>query len=54
MNKISVIIPTYEHAPLIKRCLEWVVAQSRKADEIIVVDDGCVDGTSVFVKFVVL
>lgn len=50
MNKISVIIPTYEHAHTIERCVSSILAQSRKADEIIIVNDGSTDGTSDILK----
>lgn len=40
--KISVVIPTYRRAPLLKRCLEALVNQSIPKDsyEIVVVSDG--------------
>ncbi len=45
--KLSVVIPTYNSAPLILRCLESLEQQtSRKAEfEVIVVDDGSTDDT---------
>lgn len=45
MNSISVIIPTYNRAHLLPRCLDSVISQELKPLEIIVVDDGSTDAT---------
>ncbi len=45
MKRISVIIATYQHAQTVGLCLESLFAQTRKPDEVIVVDDGSTDGT---------
>ncbi|HAU66093.1 MAG: hypothetical protein UT30_C0002G0006 [Candidatus Uhrbacteria bacterium GW2011_GWF2_39_13] len=45
MNRLSVIIPTYQHAMTLYRCLEALFLQSRLPEEIIVVDDGSTDDT---------
>lgn len=43
--QISVIIPTYNRANTLPRALDSVLAQSRPANEIIVIDDGSSDET---------
>jgi|GEM_PF-4870465 len=43
---ISVIVPTYQHAPYIKECLDSILAQRLSVPfEVIVGDDGSTDGT---------
>jgi glycosyltransferase involved in cell wall biosynthesis len=45
MFLISIIIPAYNRAALLKNCLESVLAQHYPVFEIIVVDDGSTDNT---------
>lgn len=44
MYKVSVIIPVYNVAPYITRCLESILGNTYKNIEIICVDDGSTDG----------
>lgn len=48
--KISVIIPAYNRVATLARAIDSVLAQSYRADEIIVVDDGSSDATSEVAK----
>lgn len=48
--KISVVIPAYNAERTIRRAIESVLAQTRPADEIIVIDDGSLDATAQVVR----
>ena len=50
MTAISVIIPTYNRSRLLNRSLESVLKQTRQADELIVIDDGSTDDTSMLIQ----
>lgn len=41
--RLSLVVPVYNVAPFLPQCLDSLIAQTRPADEIIVVDDGSTD-----------
>lgn len=49
-NSVTVVIPTYNRAALLGRALASLGAQTRRPEEIIVVDDGSSDGTAALVR----
>ena len=48
--RISVVIPAYNAERTVGRAIDSVLAQTRAADEVIVVDDGSTDGTADVVR----
>lgn len=42
---ISVVVPSYNDAAMLERCLDALARQTRPADEIVVVDNGSTDAT---------
>jgi len=50
MHTISVIIPTYNRAGMLRNALDSVLAQSLLPCELIVVDDGSTDGTKKIIE----
>lgn len=47
---LSVVLPNYNHAAVLPRALEALIAQDRPADEIVIVDDGSTDGSRAVVE----
>jgi glycosyltransferase involved in cell wall biosynthesis len=44
-DRLTVVMPTRNHAPYIRRALDSLVAQTRRPDHILVIDDASTDGT---------
>ena len=45
MPRVSVIVPSFNHAPFLRECLDSVLGQQGVELELIVVDDGSTDGS---------
>ena len=49
-SSICALIPTYNRAPMIKECIDSILAQTRPVQQIIVINDGSTDNTQDVVK----
>jgi glycosyltransferase involved in cell wall biosynthesis len=47
---VAVIIPTYNNAHFLERCLASIQSQTQPVDEIVVIDDGSTDNTDALLK----
>lgn len=50
MSKISVIVSTYNYAQYFPKCLDSTLSQTRKPDEVLVIDDCSIDNTAEIIK----
>ncbi len=50
MSEISVLIPSYNHAPFIERALRSVFKQTLKPKKLIVIDDGSTDNSAEIIE----
>lgn len=48
--KVTVITPTYNRLNLLKRAIKSFLAQDYENSELLILDNGCSDGTSEFLK----
>lgn len=46
MTLISVVVPSWNDATMLRRCLAALAVQTRQADEVVVVDNGSTDDTA--------
>lgn len=48
--RVTALVPTYNRAQYLTECLNSLLTQSRKPDQIVVIDDGSTDGTESIVS----
>lgn len=44
-KRISVLVPSYNHARFVERCIRSIAGQTRPPSELLVIDDGSTDGS---------
>lgn len=49
-SSVSVLVPSYNHAPFVERTLRSIFAQSLKPKKLIVIDDGSKDESAVIIR----
>lgn len=49
-TRVTALVPTYNRAQYLPECLDSLLTQSRKPDQIVVIDDGSTDGTESIVS----
>ena len=54
MSEVSVLVPSYNHAPFIERTLRSIFAQTLKPKKLIVIDDGSKDESVEIIRRVLL
>ena len=50
MSEISVVVPSYNHAPFVERALRSIFSQTLKPKKLLVIDDGSQDGSVEIIK----
>lgn len=50
MSSITVLVPSYNHAPFVERTLRSIFAQTRRPEKLIVIDDGSRDGSAAAIE----
>ncbi|MDQ3798041.1 MAG: glycosyltransferase family 2 protein [Acidobacteriota bacterium] len=50
MSAVSVLVPSYNHAPFVERTLRSIFAQTLKPEKLIVIDDGSKDESAAIIR----
>ena len=50
MSRVSVVVPSYNHAGFVERTLRSIFAQTRQPDQLIVIDDGSKDESAAVIE----
>lgn len=45
VSEIFVVVPSYNHAPFVEKCLRSIISQTHKPKKLLVIDDGSSDGS---------
>jgi alpha-1,3-rhamnosyltransferase len=45
-----VVVPSYNHAPFVERCLRSIISQTRRPRKLLVIDDGSRDGSPAIIE----
>lgn len=49
-DRVTFVLPNYNHAHYLKRCLNAIFAQTQNVDELIIIDDGSTDDSIAIIK----
>jgi len=49
--KLTVALPNFNHGHFLPRCLEAIVEQTRRPDELIILDDGSTDDSAAIIRY---
>lgn len=48
--RVSVVVPSYNHAPFVKNCLKSIFRQTLFPDELLIIDDGSTDNSPAIIE----
>src|SRR4051812_11042755 len=49
-EKVFVVVPSYNHAPFVGRCLRSIIGQTQPPKKLLVIDDGSSDGSPAIIE----
>ncbi|HVF30696.1 MAG TPA: glycosyltransferase family A protein [Pyrinomonadaceae bacterium] len=49
-DSVFVVVPSYNHAPFVQRCLRSIIGQTHRPEKLLVIDDGSWDGSPAIIE----